>query len=89
MADVWPDIAKHISQSLDQPFQIEHTYSVGGGCINQAYRLSDGAATFFVKLNQASKLAMFEAEFAGLKDMYNSQTIRVPQPVCCGLAGSN
>ncbi|ESA33090.1 fructosamine-3-kinase [Leptolyngbya sp. Heron Island J] len=89
MADIWADIGAQISRAISQPFQVVQTRSVGGGCINQAYGVSDGQTTFFVKLNQASKLAMFEAELAGLKEMYNSQTIRIPQPVCCGLAGTN
>ncbi|MDV3351486.1 fructosamine kinase family protein [Leptothoe sp. LEGE 181152] len=89
MAEVWSEIAAQISRVTGQSFRVERTRSVGGGCINQAYGLSDGQTTFFVKLNQASKLAMFEAELDGLKEMYNSQTIRVPQPVCCGLAGAN
>lgn len=89
MADIWADIAAQITQVTGQPFQVKQTHSVGGGCINQAYGLSDGQTTFFIKLNQASKLAMFEAEMAGLKEMYNSQTIRVPQPVCCGLSGNS
>ncbi|MEM9266895.1 MAG: fructosamine kinase family protein [Cyanobacteria bacterium P01_F01_bin.13] len=89
MIAVWADIAAQIAQTIGHPFQGRQTRSVGGGCINQAYGLSDGDTTFFIKLNQASNLAMFEAELAGLKEMYNSQTIRVPQPVCCGLAGAN
>ncbi len=89
MADVWTEIAAQIAQVSQQPFWVERTHSVGGGCINQAYGLSNGQTTFFVKLNQASKLAMFEAELAGLKEMYNSQTIRVPQPLCCGLSGNS
>ena len=89
MADIWADIGAQISRTVGQPFQVAQTRSVGGGCINQAYEVSDGQTTFFVKLNQASKLAMFEAELAGLKEMYSSQTIRIPQPVCCGLAGGN
>lgn len=89
MADIWTDIAAHISRVIEQPFQGKQTRSVGGGCINQAYGLSDGQTTFFIKLNQASKLAMFEAELTGLKEIYNSQTIRVPRPLCCGLAGKS
>ena len=89
MADVWTEIASQISQVTGQTFQTTQTRSVGGGCINQAYGVSDGQRTFFVKLNQAPKLAMFEAELAGLNEMYNSQTIRVPQPVCTGLAGAS
>lgn len=89
MADTWVDMAAHISQVTGQPFKVAQTNSIGGGCINQAYRVSDGQQAFFVKLNQASQLAMFEAELAGLKEMYNSQTIRVPQPLCVGLAGNS
>ena len=89
MADIWADIAAHISQVTQQPFYGKQTRSIGGGCINQAYGLSDGQTTFFIKLNQASKLAMFEAELAGLKEMYDSQTIRVPQPICSGMSGAN
>ncbi len=85
MADVWAGIAEQISQAIGQPFQVAQTRSVGGGCINQAYGLSDGQTTFFVKLNQASKLAMFEAELAGLKEMVNSHTIRKPQQMGCGI----
>lgn len=89
MADVWAEIAGHISQVTGQTFRGPQTRSVGGGCINQAYGLGDGQRKFFVKLNQATKLAMFEAELAGLNEMYNSQTIRVPRPVCTGLSGAN
>lgn len=89
MADIWADISAHIGRVTGQPFHGTKTMSVGGGCINQAYGLSDGQLTFFIKLNQASKLAMFEAELAGLEEMYNSQTIRVPQPLCAGLAGTS
>ncbi|MEM9807134.1 MAG: fructosamine kinase family protein [Cyanobacteria bacterium P01_D01_bin.56] len=89
MTDTWGDIAAHISQVTAQPFKVVQTNSIGGGCINQAYRVSDSQVSFFVKLNQASKLAMFEAELASLKEMYNSQTIRVPQPLCAGLAGNS
>ncbi|MEM6251749.1 MAG: fructosamine kinase family protein [Cyanobacteria bacterium P01_D01_bin.156] len=89
MAVIWVDIAAHIRQITGQAFVVADTTSIGGGCINQAYQVSDGQRNFFVKLNQASKLAMFEAELAGLKDMYNSQTIRVPQPLCVGLAGGS
>lgn len=89
MADVWADIVAQIARVTGQTFHLTQTRSVGGGCINQAYGLSDGQTTIFVKLNQASKLAMFEAELAGLKEMYDSQTIRIPKPICCGLTGSN
>ncbi len=59
---------------------------MGGGCINTAVRLSDGGQQWFVKLNQASRLDMFEAEAEGLKELADAQAIRVPRPLCTGQA---
>lgn len=41
---------------------------------------------YFVKLNDASKVAMFEAEAKGLREIVATRTVRAPQPVCCGVA---
>jgi len=62
---------------------------MGGGCINQAVMATDGQRSFFVKLNAASRLPMFEAEAAGLDDMRAAGAIRVPEPVCTGASGGN
>lgn len=81
---MWTAIAQHIGAKTGTAFAIVDRRSVGGGCINQAYQVSDGSQSYFLKLNQASQVAMFEAEAMGLKDMYDSQTIRVPKPICWG-----
>lgn len=81
---LWRDIATQISQTTGQPFQPNHRRSVGGGSINQAYAITDGNQSYFVKLNQASQVAMFEAEALGLKQIFQTQTIRVPEPICWG-----
>jgi fructosamine-3-kinase len=86
---MWDAIAQHISDKTGTPFTIQDRSSVGGGCINQAYRISDGSRSFFLKLNRASQMAMFEAEALGLKEMYDSQTIRVPQPICWGVTDNS
>jgi len=78
-------IEQAISQVTGEAFAVEQQQSVGGGCINQAVRVTGGDRTFFVKTNRASELAMFEAERDGLQEMYASQTIRVPQPLACGI----
>ncbi|QUY42163.1 fructosamine kinase family protein [Acaryochloris marina] len=83
---VWTEIQHQISQVQGQEFAIATRNSVGGGSINQAYQVSDGQEHYFVKLNQASKVAMFEAEAEGLKDMQASQSIRVPKPLGWGAA---
>ena len=83
---MWEQIAGQISQVTGKPFQPNHRRSVGGGSVNQAYSLSEGDRAYFVKLNQASQIAMFEAEALGLRQIFASKTIRVPEPICWGTA---
>lgn len=81
---MWIQIAAEITKATEKPFQIENTRSVGGGCINQCYKVIGEDAEYFVKLNQASQVEMFAAEALGLKQLYATQTITVPQPICWG-----
>ena len=81
---MWKSIAKEISQTTETTFEITDTRSVGGGCINQGYKLLGNDNSYFVKLNQASKADMFQAEALGLKQMYATKTITIPQPICWG-----
>jgi fructosamine-3-kinase len=81
---MWNQISEQISQTIGKPFTISDRLSVSGGCINQGYRLRDENQSYFVKINQASRLEMFRAEALGLKQMLATQTIRVPKPICFG-----
>ncbi len=85
---MWTEIAEQISQAMGKPFTIEDHWVVGGGSISQSYGITDGTDTYFLKFNQASKSEMFAAEALGLKEMYDTHTIRVPQPICWGVAGN-
>jgi len=82
----WTEIAEQISGLTGEPFNPQPPQHVGGGCINTTIKLSDSKRSFFVKLNDASLLDMFVAESAGLDAMAATQTIRVPRPVCSGIA---
>ena len=86
---MWNKIAEEISKTTGEKFEISDRRSVGGGCINQGYRLTDGKQDYFVKLNSATEISMFEAEAIGLKQMWETQTIRVPKPICYGTEGSS
>ncbi|NDJ16604.1 fructosamine kinase family protein [Myxacorys almedinensis] len=83
---MWSSIDTQISQAIAQPFESRDRRAVGGGCINQGYRVSDGDRTFFIKLNRADQLAMFEAEALGLQHLREANAILVPQPICWGVA---
>ncbi|HFE31947.1 MAG TPA: fructosamine kinase family protein [Gammaproteobacteria bacterium] len=82
----WAIIDQHISEATGQVFATRDARAVGGGCINSAYALGDGERTFFVKLNQASRLDMFTAEAEGLNEILHSHSIHAPAPLCLGIA---
>ena len=78
-------INQAISDATGLPFTPLTQRSVSGGCINQSYLLTDAERSFFVKLNDVKRLAMFEAEAAGLQQILASNTVRVPRPLCHGV----
>jgi len=86
MAD-WTQIDKAIGETTGRSFRTHSARAVGGGCINDAYQLSDGQRRYFVKLNQAARLSMFEAEAEGLQAIVASRSILAPSPVCWGTQG--
>lgn len=86
---MWPEISQAIAKATQANFQIKATRSVSGGCINQGYKISDDNQQYFVKLNQASKVEMFQAEALGLKQMIATKTLVVPKPICWGIAATS
>ncbi|SFO18591.1 Fructosamine-3-kinase [Nitrosospira briensis] len=85
----WTEIGAQISRSIGIPFSVEKVSSIGGGCVNHAHRIEGNDQLFFVKLNNADRLSMFEAEAAGLQEIHGSRTLRVPLPLCWGKNRSN
>ena len=62
---------------------------VGGGSINETYRITAGERSFFCKINSKAKFpSLFECEQQGLELLAQQGIIRVPQVVACGHAGS-
>ena len=84
MDSFWGAIAQHISSATGTAFAVQERDSVGGGCINTAAVLQQGERRYFVKLNDADRLSMFEAEAEGLKEIAQTHGVRVPLPVCSG-----
>ncbi|MBS1212825.1 MAG: aph [Proteobacteria bacterium] len=76
-----------IGQAAGNPFVAHQTSSMGGGCINSAYRLEGDGRSYFVKVNRSELLPMFEAEAEGLREIVATQTVNAPEPVCHGIAG--
>jgi len=88
---MWNEIETAISEASGKPFRINQRSDIGGGCINQVMRLDGDPdldhVSYFIKLNSASRLAMFAAESGGLQAIIDTGTISAPQPLCCGTAG--
>jgi fructosamine-3-kinase len=61
---------------------------VGGGSINRAFRLPSERGPVFLKINDARRLAMFEAEAQGLRTLRDAEAVRVPRVLDVGCAGT-
>ena len=85
----WSIISRHVKEATGESLQLGSVRSVGGGCINAAYTLDADSRQFFVKINTASGLPMFEAEAEGLAEIAESRSIRVTEPLCFGVAGGD
>lgn len=83
---LWETVSSAISKATGTEFHAEQQQSVGGGCINSAYRISEGVRSYFVKLNTVDGLEMFEAEADGLHALRAPAALKVPEPVATGLA---
>ncbi len=83
----WEEIAAAIGHATGEAFAVEQAAGVGGGCINTAWRLEGAGRRYFVKLNAAEQLDMFEAEAQGLREMADTGTVRVPEPIAWGTSG--
>lgn len=66
----WQAIAQSIGVAQGHEFQINKKESIGGGCIDPAWKVSNGAESYFVKTShQGNAHSMFQAEAEGLKEM--------------------
>ena len=83
---LWTKISDYISSQTAAEFTITDRQAVSGGSINSAYKLTSNNQTYFVKCNSENQLDMFKAEAAGLNEIALVNAIKVPQPVCCGVA---
>lgn len=83
---MWDRIARAVSDATGRPFAVLGRRAVGGGCINAAYVLEGGDVSYFVKTNKAAGLSMFQAEAEGLRALAAARAIRVPEPICTGVA---
>ena len=79
------EIDHAISESTGLTFRNLSTASIGGGCINQASRITgEDGRQYFIK-NNPSFLPFFEAEAQALIEIKKTKTVRVPEVIAHGL----
>ena len=89
----WQHIVQHINQTLNRQYCYVSSQSIGGGCINSAYKLyceetqHTTQQAYFVKLNDRRYLNMFAAEYDALLELQKCTALKSPKPVCYGESG--
>ena len=83
----WAAIRAELADTAGILIDPERRRQLGGGCINEAWRVEGDPAPVFVKLNRAGLADMFAAEADGLRAILDSGSVRVPRPLCTGVAG--
>lgn len=77
-------VDRAIAQATDRDYRTETRSPVSGGDINEAFVLSGQGQRYFLKLNRADRLPMFEAEAEGLAELRQTVGLRIPAPVVTG-----
>src|SRR5205085_7510380 len=73
-------LAQRLSSATGHPFTLAGVTEGAGGCINRTMVLkSHDGRRFFAKLNEGTRLAMFEAEAEGLQELGKAEALRVPR----------
>ena len=73
------ELAAALGQAVGRRLEPMPGARVHGGSINECRRWQSDSGPIFVKVAPASRLAMFEAEAAGLEELHRAQAVRVPR----------
>ncbi|MBL8002645.1 MAG: fructosamine kinase family protein [Flavobacteriales bacterium] len=78
-------LSEQLSRRLERPVDIERHVPVGGGSINDAYRLDTDSGRYFVKVNSADRFpSLFASEADGLMRLAATGTLRTPDVFALG-----
>jgi len=81
------DLEHALTAASGVDFTHTEARAMGGGCIHRALEVRVNGRPYFLKLNDAGALPMFEAEEDGLAALAASDTFRVPRVLACGASG--
>eukprot|EP00166_Cyanidium_caldarium_P005371 ctg_646.g201 len=77
-------ISSAVSAAIGKDFKASIGPVVGGGCVSDTRMVlsKNGSQKFFAKIGSPSDISMLSAEYEGVHEMSNTQTVRVPKPIC-------
>jgi len=87
--NIWTHLEEVISDNTDSLFHITERETLSGGDTNNAYKISDGKNTYFVKTNRKLLSFMFEAEEISLNALKHTHSITVPKVIAHGIFASD
>lgn len=79
-------VAMEIADAIGKPVTVTTSRPASGGCINNAVVIETTIGPYFVKLNDSTRWDMFDAEADGLRALAGAGAVRVPTPICSGIA---
>lgn len=83
-----PELLADIGAAAGLALAAERCEPVAGGDISRAFRCTDNRdRDWFLKLNHISFADAFAAELAGLQELRQARTLRVPQAQASGITG--
>ena len=81
-------LAEAISVAIGERFELIATEAVSGGCIHTALKITGemrgGKKSYFAKVNDAERKALFAAEADGLAAIEKAGSVRVPKVIARG-----
>ncbi|NOQ15947.1 MAG: phosphotransferase [Methyloprofundus sp.] len=82
----WAVVVEYIQRVTDRKFELLSVNEVSGGDINRVYVLKGVEKQYFVKINKAELLSMFETEALGLLALSETNTLKIPEVITHGVA---
>lgn len=83
---VFSALGAKLSATLGVRVEPQPSGRVQGGCINECYQWGCASGPLFVKVAEAARLGVFEAEAVGLQELASAAAVRVPRVLAAGIA---